>query len=413
METSLSRHGLNGLNFFTAAAQTGFGPFISVYLTEIGWNQTDIGLVLSVGTAAALASQVPAGALVDALHDKRAVTVAALLGLGLSALALAFAPASGWIWGVQIVHSLVSSVLTPAIAAITLALCGHAFYSERLGENARYASLGNAVAAALMGAVANYLSERMVFVLTAALVVPAIIGLLAIRPREAAEEDEAEDHPALLTPQARKAREDRPWHIFREPALHVFAVCAVLFGLANAAMLPLMLNALAMRSVDTGFVVSASIVVPQIITAAASPWTGVMAQRFGRRPVLLVGFAALPVRALLFATMPDAAQVVVIQVLDGVAGTVFGLMLPLIAADLTRRTGFLNLAIGALGLGTSLGAMFSTTLAGFVADHFGTSAAFMGLAAAGGLGTVLLFVLMPETRPGPMPRLEAPPVVAL
>ncbi len=396
METSLSRHGLNWLNFFTAAVQTGFGPFISVYLTQIGWRQTDIGLVLSVGTAAALLTQLPGGALVDAVHLKRNITAAALSALGACALVLAFAPAEGWIWGVEVVHSLASSILTPAIAAITLSLCGHALYSERLGVNARYASLGNAAAAALMGACAYYLSERMVFLLTGLLVLPALLGLGAIRRTDRLSPES--DHPALLPPHE---RDSRFWQIFREPPLHIFAFCIVLFGLANAAMLPLALNALALRSNDTGFVVSACIVVPQIITAAASPWAGMMAQRLGRRPVLLVGFAALPVRALLFATAPDAVPLVMIQALDGISATVFGLMLPLIAADLTQRTGFLNLAIGALGLGSTLGAMASTTLAGIVADHFGTPAAFIGLAVAGAVGTVLLFMLMPETRPGP------------
>ena len=52
---------------------------------------------------------------------------------------------------------------------------------------------------------------------------------------------------------------------------------------------------------DTGFVVSAAIIVPQIVVAACSPWAGRLAQRIGRKPILLFGFAALPLRGLLFA----------------------------------------------------------------------------------------------------------------
>ena len=54
--------GLDWFNFFVANIQTGFGPFIAVYLTTQGWTQTQIGLALSVGTLAAMASQLPAGA---------------------------------------------------------------------------------------------------------------------------------------------------------------------------------------------------------------------------------------------------------------------------------------------------------------------------------------------------------------
>jgi MFS family permease len=407
MQFAFTRHGLNWLSFFSAAVQTGFGPFVSVYLTQAGWPQTDVGFVLSIGTGAALISQLPGGALVDAVHFKRKLAAAALLAIAAAALTLGLAPAAGWIWGVEIVHSVASTVLTPAIAAITLATCGHARYSARLGVNARYASLGNAVAAAAMGACAFYLSERMVFLLASMLVLPALFGLASIRLSDHLPADDSE-HPALLHPRERRQRDQRPWQIFRQPALHIFAVCAVLFGLANAAMLPLALNTLALHSTDTGFVVSACIVVPQIVTAVASPWAGVMAQRLGRRPVLLVGFAALPIRALLFALSPGPVPLVMIQVLDGVSATVMGLMVPLIAADLTRSSGYPNLAIGALGVGSTLGAMFSTTLAGLGADHFGPSAAFFGLACAGGLGTVLLFALMPESRPAAEQRVGAP-----
>ena len=88
-----------------------------------------------------------------------------------------------------------------------------------------------------------------------------------------------------------------------------------------------------------GFLVSATIIVPQIITALLAARAGNLAQSIGRRPVLIVGFAAVPLRALLFATSPGAMPLAVFQALDGVSAAVFGLMLPLIAADLTKRTG--------------------------------------------------------------------------
>jgi hypothetical protein len=47
-----SRQSLRGLDwfiFFLADVQTGFGPFISVYLTTQKWTQVEIGFVLSIG----------------------------------------------------------------------------------------------------------------------------------------------------------------------------------------------------------------------------------------------------------------------------------------------------------------------------------------------------------------------------
>src|SRR5208337_4440797 len=120
MPSPTARRGLNGLNFFTAAVQTGFGPFIAVYLTERGWSQTDIGVALSIGTAAGLLSQLPAGMLVDSVHRKRGLTAAALVLLGLSALLLIAWPIPELVWASQILHAVASGVLVPAIAALTL-----------------------------------------------------------------------------------------------------------------------------------------------------------------------------------------------------------------------------------------------------------------------------------------------------
>jgi MFS family permease len=334
--------GLNALNLFTAAVQTGFGPFFSVYLTEQGWSQVDIGFALSIGTASVLLLQLPAGGLVDMIHHKRFAIGLALLLIGVSALMLVATPTQGPVWAAQVTHAIGSCIMTPAIAALTLALCGHAGFSERLGINARYASIGDALAAGLLGALAYYISSRAVFIAAMLLVLPALATLPLFRISDSVDEN---DHPALLHPKKRRSRNHRPWQIYREPAFHVFTVAAVLFQFANAAMLPLALNELTKRTGHSGFVVSAAIIVPQIVVALFSPLVGRLAQSVGRRPLLLLGFTALPLRALLFVSLPAAVPLVAMQVLDGVSGVVFGLMIPLIAADLTRRTGFLNFDI--------------------------------------------------------------------
>lgn len=389
-----SRLGLNGLNFFTAAVQAGFGPFIAVWLTQSGWTLIDLGLVLSVGTLAALIGQLPGGLLVDHIHHKRFAAAGALIALCASALLLSLAPTQPMVWGAEIIHGLASCVMTPAIAAMTLAVCGHDNFGERLGQNTRYASLGNAASAALLGAAASAISEQAVFLVTAGLVLPALATLFMIR--RADHVDPEDDHPALLHP---REREHWPWQIFADPALHIFAVACILFQLANAALLPVALNSLTHKGNAPGFLVSATIVVPQIVAATIAPWAGTLAQRIGRRPVLMAGFAAVPLRALLLAVLPGALPLAVVQALDGVSAAVFGMMLPLIAADLTNRTGYLNFAIGALGLAAGIGGTFSTALAGWVGDHLGDSMTFLFLAAIGTASVLLLWIAMPETRP--------------
>jgi MFS family permease len=396
--------GLNGINFLTGAIQTAFGPFLTVYLTQQGWSQVDIGLALSIGTVSALVFQIPAGLLVDHTHYKRISIALALVLIGVTAVVMVAAPDLHAVLAARVLHAFASCLLGPAIAALTLALFGHDLFSERLGVNARYASVGSAFAAAALGGVAYYLSVRDVFVFTAALTVPALLTLSAFRAGDRAEDA----HPALLHPRERRDREHRPWHLFHDPTLHIFIACVVLFHFANAAMLPLALNVLSRHVEQSGFVISAAIIVPQIVVASASPWTGHLAQRLGRKPILLAGFAALPLRGLLFVADPGAIPLVAIQVLDGVSATVLGLTVPLIAADLTIRTGYLNLAIGSFGLAAGLGATASTTAAGWLADSFGAPVAFVGLALAGLAALATVWLMMPETRPvSPLPGAPA------
>jgi MFS family permease len=146
-------------------------------------------------------------------------------------------------------------------------------------------------------------------------------------------------------------------------------------------------------------IIAACIVVPQIVVAALSPWIGARAQIWGRRPLLLIGFAALPIRGLLFAFISNPTILLAVQVLDGITAAVFAVMVPLIVADLTRGTGHFNLGQGILGTATGIGASLSATLAGFLTDRFGSAVAFssLGTIALGGL--TLAWLLMPETRP--------------
>jgi len=387
--------GLDWLNFFVANFQTGFGPFISVYLTSAGWTQGAIGAALSTGTIASMASQVPAGALVDAIRSKRTAAAAAIAAIGVSALCIALWPNFLAITAAEALHSFASAILGPAIATITLALVHPSVFGERLGRNARYAAIGNAAAAGLMGACAYYVGDRAVFLLAAALAIPALASLETLRKA-----DLAPLRPCHTASEPVEARpRDRSWRCLKDRRLITFGVCAALFHLANAAMLPIAAGAVTKRAgSEAGLVIAACIVGPQIITALLSPWAGRAAEAWGRRPILLLGFSALPVRGILLASVADPYLIVAIQLFDGFSAAAFGVLFPLIVADITRETGYYTTSLGLVGLAIGGGATLSTTLAGLAADQLGVSNALLSLSAVGLCATVLVWILMPETR---------------
>src|SRR6266851_2538424 len=123
--TRRSARGLDWFVFFVADIQTGFGPFVAVYLTEQKWTQIDIGLILTVSGVVALAGQMPGGAIVDAARSERLVAGLAVAAIAVSALAYAVWPVFPVILAAAILHAAASCVLGPAIAAMSLGLVGH------------------------------------------------------------------------------------------------------------------------------------------------------------------------------------------------------------------------------------------------------------------------------------------------
>src|SRR3981189_3178906 len=182
-----SRESLRGLDwfiFFLADVQTGFGPFIAVYLTTQKWTQVEIGLVLSIGGLVGLIARTPGGAIVDAARWERLVPSLAVATIGACALGYAAWPIFPVVVAAATLHAAASCVLGPAIAAISLGLVGPLGIGERLGRNARYASLGNGVAAAVMGTCGYLLSSRSGFLVTFILAIPTLLALAQIREHE-------------------------------------------------------------------------------------------------------------------------------------------------------------------------------------------------------------------------------------
>ncbi|KAA5610216.1 MFS transporter [Rhodovastum atsumiense] len=390
-QTQMARErlaGLDWLNFCVATLQTGFGPFIAVYLTGNKWTQGSIGLALGVGTVAMMASQVPAGALVDVWRHKRGAVMLSTVLVAISAAMLALWPATLPVMTAQALHGFASCMLTPAIAALTMALVGPALFAARIGRNARFAAIGNACGALLMGAVGTWVNSQAVFWLAAFIAVPALLALSTVH---------GGGHGASLN--APPPAPGSLQRLLKDRRLIAIAGCILLFHLCNAALLPLAGGTLTRQAGDSAnLLIAACIIGPQFLVALLSPSVAVAAERWGRRPVMLLGFAALPLRAAIFAGTQDPAVMVAAQILDGISAAMLGVMLPLVAADLTRGSGRFNLCLGLLGLATGIGATLSTVLAGGIADLTDDRTAFLLLALVGVVAVFAVELVMPETR---------------
>src|SRR5579863_10371997 len=355
-----SRYGLDWMNFFLADVQTGFGTFVAFYLAHLGWSERSVGLALTLGGLAGVASQIPGGALADAVPWKRALIATGIVMIGAAALILALAPTYAMVLFASLLQGATGGIVTPAIGAISLGLVGRRGMSLRTGRNYRYAAAGHAVTAALMGFVGVY-AMGAIFGAAAALCVPALIALSLIRPQEI-------DHARARNAGGghRAAQIGRVTDLLKNRRLVLFTAALVLFQLANASMLPLIGENLATTiPTQSSLWMSGLIIVPQIVVAIFAPWVGYHSEKRGRKPLLLLGFAAEPVRAALLAFTNAYTFLVVAQILSGITGAIIGVLTVIVIADLTVGSGRFNLAQGAVGAAIGVAASLSTLVTGF------------------------------------------------
>ncbi|MGR4973617.1 MFS transporter [Pseudomonas sp. LARHCG127] len=394
---------LDGLNFFLADVRDGLGPYLAIYLLAVHrWDPASIGVVMTVAAMAGLVAQAPAGALIDRVHSKRAVVAVAALMVTLGCLVLPFTSSFGLVALTQALGAVAASVFAPAIAAISLGITGAKAFTRRTGRNETFNHAGNACAALLAGGFAWLFGPIAVFYLMAAMALASIVAVSCVSA-------EAIDHDVARGLEAGQVGHGPVPSALRvlldNRTLLLFAMCCGLFHLANAAMLPLVSQKLAQANVHLATpLTSACIVAAQLVMVPMAWLVGVKADAWGRKPLLLAGFLILPIRGVLYVLSDDPYWLVAVQLLDGIGAGLFGALFPLVVKDLTQGTGRFNVSLGVLSTVFGLGAALSNSLAGFVVQGAGYSAAFLTLAAIAVLAFGLLLA-MPETfRPSRAPQ---------
>jgi MFS family permease len=391
-----SRQGLDWLNFFLADIQTGFGAFVAFYLADLGWDKSQVGLALSAGTVAGLIAHLPGGAIVDWVPWKRGLAAIGIVMIALSALILAFTPTYAMVFVAETLHGITGGIVTPAIAAISLGLVGRSAMSARAGRNNAFDAAGNALTAGAMGAAGQYISKSAIFLGAAALCIPALIALSVIRGNEI---DYGRARNAGVGQSA--ANFQRIFDLTKNLRLYVFAGCIFLFQLADASMLPVISQDLALdKNQSPSLLVAGLIVTPQIIGAVLSPWVGYYSERFGRKPLLLIGFGVEALRGLLLAGYTTYPALVIGQCLGGISAAAVTVLTVLMIADMTTGTGRFNLVQGFIGTIIAVAAAISTGASGFVFENVGHLYGFVILSIAAVAATALLWMGLTETKPG-------------
>jgi MFS family permease len=364
---------------------------LAAYLAANHWNAQDTGLALTLGGMVTVLAGPPAGAMIDRSSRKRSLVACAIVMLVAGAVLLTWTIHWPGVAAAQVLIGSAGAVIPAALAAITMGMVGAQRFDRQFGANQGFNAAGNVFTALLLAGVSYWLGIHSIFPAAALLALPALMMLRRIDPAEiddkvARGESEADRKPAW-------------WRaLLLDRRFTLFLVCCFLFHLANAAMLPELGEMLARGSARLSApFMSACIIVTQMVIASTASMVGRLASGRGRKKLLLIGFGVLPVRGVLYTVTHATWLLVGIQILDGVANSIFLVVSILVVADLMRSTGRFNLAQGALGTAVGLGAALSNTVGGVIAHRYGFAASFLGLAAIALVALVLLALAVPET----------------
>ena len=386
---------LDGLNFLLADVQNGLGPFLAIYLlSSQHWSPGRIGVVMTISGFATVIAQTPAGALIDRITWKRKLIVIAAALVGVFAVLIALI-ANFWVVALaQAVIGAANAVFPPAIAAITLGIVGQNAFTKRVGRNEAFNHGGNVFTAVVAGLAGYFVAKVAVIWVVAALAIASISAAMRVHgediDHQVARGGAADDAKTKGIEGLRKLLHNR--------GLLIFTACIVLWQFANAAMLPLVGEELSRGDPNFSTVFMAScIVVAQAVMVPVALVIGRKADVWGRKPLFLIGFAALPLRGLLFWLVHDPYWSVAIQVLDGIGAGTFFVLFFIVVEDLTRGTGRYNLALGVTSAVWGLGAALSNTVAGYIVNFAGFGSAFLVLAGCALAAFLLFLFAMPET----------------
>jgi hypothetical protein len=352
------------LNFALADVKGAFGPYVGIFLlTQENWNAAAVGGLKTFSGLVGLSLNAPVGAFIDAARFKRGAIVLAVMVLALGSIAVAITPSTSVVIAATAAMAIAGDIFGPAVAAMTLGLLPRALFAMRIGRNSAFDHAGNVAIAVLAGAVGWRFGQHAVFFLVpffAAIVATAVLSI----PAQAIDHDRARGGLSPSDEGATSGKQPASFRVLIEcRPLLIFSACAALFHFANAPMLHLVGQKLALAHTGNETVMmSACVIAAQMVMIPMALMVGAKADVWGRKPLFLAGFIILPIRGVLYTLSDNSAWLVAVQLLDGIGNGLFGALAPLVLADLMRGTGRYNVARGMVATIQRVGASVRTRL---------------------------------------------------
>jgi MFS family permease len=360
-----------------------------------------IGTVMTIGGIAGMVMTTPAGALIDATTRKRAYVIIPGVFTVIASAIVLFSQSFWVVAASQVATAIAGAAIGPAVTGITLGMVRQAGFNGQNGRNQVFNHAGNMVGAGLSGLLGWKFGFVAVFLLAALFGVLSIVSVLLI-PKGAIDDRVARG----ITDQGENEQVGA-WKVLLEcKPLLILSAALALFHLGNGAMLPMYgLAVVSERHGDAASFVAMTIVVAQAVMILASLVAMRMARQQGLWLVLLISFAALPVRGMAAASIIEGWGVFPVQALDGIGAGLQSVAVPCLVAHILNGSGRVNVGQGAVMTVQGLGASLSPAIGGWIAQGLGYPNAFLILGAFAlvsvGLWVGFAAFLKPSCAPGP------------
>jgi len=273
--------------------------------------------------------------------------------------------------------------------------------SARVARNETFTHTGNVFFAIAAGVVGTLLALQGIFIAAAVFAAGMIPSAFFIREEHVDYEaarggDEGGEGGGDNQPKRSGWRD-----LVGDKRILTFTACVVLYYFANAATLPLVGEILSQgkKGQSSAWQVAAMVIVAETAMIGVAILAGKLAHQWGRKPLFLLGFAALALRNSLTVVSHNGFYLISLQALDGVAMGIYGVLLTLVTADLAKGTGRFNFVQGVVQSSMGLGGVLSNSLFGWIAKLMGFNASFWGLTIVAVAGGILYQTRMPETKP--------------
>jgi MFS family permease len=389
---------LSALVFLISDVAGGVGPFLSVYLdVSLKWNVNQIGIALATLNVVTVVSQIPSGIIIDSVKAKRFLVAMSCLLITLACVIITHVSTLLLVIVAQSFIGIAISMITPAITAITLGLVGRKYFVKRLSINATFKNAGNVLTAIVTGLLAVWLGGKWILYVVILFCLASLIPLFLIKKNEI-DSRIARELPDV----AMGAEANQPVSmltLLRNKPIIYFCITVLLFQFSNAVQLPLIGQELA--KVDTRYAslfMASGIVVAQVVMIVVSYSLGFILQKMRRKPLIVIAFSFLILRAFLYIPIKNGYVLLCLQVLDGLASGIYIITTIVIISELGSGTGRFNFLQGFIGFWIGIGAALSNLVGSYVAQQKGFNASFLFLAMIAAVGAIFFNLFMPETK---------------